>query len=449
MKKRIAALLLSAMMVLATFSGCGGDAASTPAPEGSAPAASTDAKPKSDATISVLASQDWVKDAEFTLGEKFTEETGIKVDYQIVPADQYPNLLMTKLNAGEGADIFMNQSGTFDLESQLQISKNAADLSGEEWVGRFQQAVKEQVTVGGKVYGITIWDQGDSYAYVYNKKIFADLGLEVPETYEDFKKVCQTIKDAGITPVYECVSDGWHHVGSFIEVADAYNKVAADMVDQLNNNKTTFSAQPVFETVLNQYKEIVDLGYWGEDYMSNEYANLGPEMASGQYAMAVNMMGRIDVILESDPALKAEDFGFFPYPYGDNKTIASTPCGPSKFIFSGSKNLDAAKQYLAFLARPENLQYMIDTEPSFNSMPFDGLTSTYSKEITEAMDKYKDENAAVYQNIVKYLNPQWMDVGKDLTSMILGEMDAKEVVAAIDKRRVDQATAAGDANWQK
>lgn len=444
MKKRIATLLLSVMMTLTALSGCAGDSA--PAPEGSAPAGE---KPKSDVTLSILASQDWVKDAEFTLGEKFTEETGIKVDYQIVPADQYPNLLMTKLNAGEGADIFMNQSGTFDLESQLQISKNAADLSGEEWVGRFQQAVKEQVTVGGKVYGITIWDQGDSYALVYNKKIFSDLGLEVPGSYEDFKKVCQTIKDAGITPVYECVSDGWHHVGSFIEVAGAYNAVAADMVEQLNDNKTTFSAQPVFETVLNQYKEVVDLGYWGEDYMSNEYANLGSEMASGNYAMAVNMMGRIDEILASDPELKAEDFGFFPYPYGDNKIIASTPCGPSKFIFSGSKNLDAAKQYLAFLARPENLQFMIDTEPSFNSMPFDGLTSTYSPEITAAMDKYKDDSAAVYQNVVKYLNPQWMDVGKDLTSLILGEMDAKEVLAAMDKRRVDQATAAGDANWQK
>lgn len=453
MKKRTLSFLLSATMAMSVLSGCSGGSASSgggsAAPESAAPApASSSAEaPKSDVTLSVLASQDWVYDPEYQLAEKFTAETGIKVDYQIVPADQYPNLLMTKLNSGEGADIFMNQSGTFDLESQLQISKNAADLSGEEWVGRFQQAVKDQVTVGGKVYGITIWDQGDSYAFAYNKKIFNDLGLSVPTSYEDFKKVCQTIKDAGITPIYECVADGWHHVLPFTESAGAFNTAKDGMVAALNDNKTTFSGEPVFETVLNQYKEIVDLGYWGEDYMSNEYNNLGPEMAGGNYAMTVNMMGRISQILDSDPSLKAEDFGFFPYPYGDNKVIATTPCGPSKFIFSGSKNIDAAKQYLAFLAQPENLQYMIDNQPTFNSLPFEGLTSTYSKEIMEAMDKYKDDNAAVYQNVVKYLNPQWMDVGKDLTSLLLGEMDAKQVLQSIDKRRADQAAAAKDANW--
>ena len=48
-----------------------------------------------DTTITVMASQDWVYDAEMELGKKFEEETGIKIDYQIVPADQYYNMLMT------------------------------------------------------------------------------------------------------------------------------------------------------------------------------------------------------------------------------------------------------------------------------------------------------------------------------------------------------------------
>ena len=39
-------------------------------------------------TITYIASQDWVQDAEIELGEKFYQETGIKVDYQIVPSDQ-------------------------------------------------------------------------------------------------------------------------------------------------------------------------------------------------------------------------------------------------------------------------------------------------------------------------------------------------------------------------
>ena len=50
-------------------------------------------------TITYMASQDWVQDAEMELAEKFTEQTGITVDFQIIPSDQYTTLLMSKLNA--------------------------------------------------------------------------------------------------------------------------------------------------------------------------------------------------------------------------------------------------------------------------------------------------------------------------------------------------------------
>ena len=36
--------------------------------------------------ITYMASQDWVQDAEMELALKFTEKTGIKVDFQIIPS---------------------------------------------------------------------------------------------------------------------------------------------------------------------------------------------------------------------------------------------------------------------------------------------------------------------------------------------------------------------------
>ena len=46
------------------------------------------------------------------------------------------------------------------------------------------------------------------------------------------------------------------------------------------------------------------------------------------------------------------------------------PAGPSKFIYSGSEHIEEAKEYLRFLARPENLQYIIDNTPEFTSLNF-------------------------------------------------------------------------------
>lgn len=457
-KKRILAITLGVALLASTFlAGCtgGGDTAEPAQPESTQTqstaqeSAAPDAAPAESTgqTITIMASQDWVKDPEMALAEKFTQETGIAVDYQIIPADQYPNLLTTRLNSGECTDIFMHQSGMFDIVSLLQIEKNAVDLSGAEWAGRFEDAVKAQVSVDGKLYGITIWDQSDSYAFIYNKNIFAQYDLTPPTTYEEFKTVCKTLLAGGVTPIYECVASGWHHQLNFFDVAAAYDAADADLVDKLNNNSTKFADNEVFKTMLDQMKEIADAGYLGEYYMSNEYENLAAEMATGEYAMAVNMMGRIGDILAADPALKETDFGVFPVPYLDNQVIAETPCGPSKFIYAKSQNQEIAKQYLDFLARQENLQYMIDNEPSFNSVPFTGVTATYSDEVKTAIESFKTGKSTVYQNAVIYLNPQWMEIGTDITSMLMGEMTSADVLASIDQRRADQAAAAGNESW--
>ncbi|MCC6497939.1 MAG: carbohydrate ABC transporter substrate-binding protein [Propionibacteriaceae bacterium] len=434
--KRTLPLLIAALM----FAGCSSG--------GAAPSGSASSGPAAEAkTISVMASQDWIKDPELELAKKFEAASGIKVDYQIIPADQYPTLLTTKLNSGESADIFMNQSGKFDIVSQLQIEKNGVDLTDQAWVSTFDAAVKDQVSVGGKVYGITIWDQSDSYAYIYNKKVFADLGLTPPTNFAEFKAVSAALLKAEITPIYEPVKDGWHHQLNFFDVSAAYDKSNPNLVADLNANKTTFAANPVFKTMIEQMKEVYDAGYWGEDSFSNEYANLAAEMASGKFAMTTNMMGRIADIVAAGKEYTADDFGIFPVPYLDNQVIAETPCGPSKFIFSGSKNVDAAKQYLAFLAEPENLQYMIDEEPSFNALPFSGLKTTYPAAMAEAIKSFKPRTSTVYQNAAVYLNPQWMDIGADLAAYLSGDMDSDEVIAKIDERRADQADAAKDANW--
>ena len=125
-------------------------------------------------TITVMASQDWVYDAEMELGKKFEEETGIKVDYQIVPADQYYNMLMTKLNSGEGPDIFGGQAGAFDIVSQYNVEENAVDLSDQPWVETYDEFAKEQTSVEDKVYGMTYFDVSTDYYVIYNKKIFEE-----------------------------------------------------------------------------------------------------------------------------------------------------------------------------------------------------------------------------------------------------------------------------------
>src|SRR5688500_11349759 len=101
-------------------------------------------------TITYLASQNWVLDTELELGKQLEAETGIHVDYQIIPSDQYFNVLQTKLEAGgEGIDIFGGQSGKTDIQLQLNVEKNAVPLTDEEWVSRMNPLSTEQISLDG------------------------------------------------------------------------------------------------------------------------------------------------------------------------------------------------------------------------------------------------------------------------------------------------------------
>ncbi|MBQ1017536.1 carbohydrate ABC transporter substrate-binding protein [Micromonospora sp. D93] len=432
--KRLMMRASALVVVGALAAGCSGN--------GDGGADGSDAK-----SISVMASQDWVRDPELDLAKKFETETGIKVDYQIIPSDQYSNVLSTKLNSGDAADIFMNQSGKFDIVSQLQIQKKGVDLTDQEWVSRMDPGAKDQASVDGKVYGQTIWDVSDSWAYTYNKKIFARLGLKPPTTFNEFMNVNAALKKAGVTPIYEPVKDGWHAQLNFFDVSAVYNKSNPNLVADLNANKTKLADQPIFKEMIQQMKQVYDAGYWGDNALSNEFANTAAEMASGKYAMTVNSMGRIPDIIAAGKGLAEDDFGIFPVPYLDNQVIASAPAGPTKFIYAKSKKIDAAKKYLEFLAKPENLQFMIDKEPSFNALSFTGLKTTYPPAMAQAIKDFRTDDTVAYQNVVIYLNPQWTDFGKDLTSYLLGDMPADEVIANIDERRADQAKAAKDSAW--
>lgn len=404
-------------------------------------------QPKEKTTLTYMASQDWIKDPEMELAKKFEAETGIHIDYQIVPADQYLNILKTKLNAKEAPDIFGGQDGKFDLGPVFNVEQNAIDLTNEEWVKREDPLFIEQATWNKKVYALTVWDPSYDWVVVYNKKIFEKLGLNIPKSYEEFKTACDKIKAAGITPVYEPVSDGWHHVLWFPESGVEFENANPGLADKLNNNKEQFANVSIMEKSLNQLNEMAKSGYFGESYFSNTFADTEKNMASGKYAMTVYNPGLPEQVEKAFPDVKSDSFGFFPIPLADNQLLNVNPAAPSKFIYSGSKHIDAAKQYFQYLTKPENLQYQLDKNPKFLALNFQGVKDRYSPEQKKFFETYGKKQGTVYQTAVKYVNPQWMDMGKDISAMFAGKMQAKDVLKSIDKRRSDQAKAAKDPSW--
>ncbi len=450
------ALVLLAVVALA---GCSGNAASptvnptpTLAPGATpAPATATPAPTKQNLTLTVLESQGWVYPSEQALALRFQDLTGIKIDYQIVPSANYFQVLNTKLNSGQGPDIFGGQSGVSDLKVTYNVEKNAVDLSNEAWVKQEDPNALAQATLNGKVYGQEIWDIYSGYwVVVYDKTIFQKAGITAaPKTYDEFTADCDKVKALGVTPIYEPVSDGWHQVLWFPEVGAQMENLEPGFYANLNANKTTLAADPNALKAMTQFNNLYQKGYMGSSSLSATVADQEKNMTTGKFAMTVSNLTLPQSIQTDFPSTQASNFGYFPIPLLDNQLLPTHPAGPTKFIWSGGKQIDAAKQYLAFLAQPDSLQYLIDNTDAFATLDFSGVKAKWSSDQQAFMSQYTAAKVNVLQDDVMYVNPQWTDMGKDEVAMFTGKETPLQVLQAIDKRRATQAITAKDPAWSK
>ena len=401
-----------------------------------------------DTTLTYIASQGWITDGELELGKQFEAETGIAIDYQIIPADQYINVLKARLNSGEGPDIFGGQSGLSEILS-YNVVENAVDLTNEPWAASLDPFVAAEASVDGKLYGLTYWDTlGRPWPINYNKKIFADNGLAEPTTYEEFKNVCTTLLAAGIRPIYEPVADGWHHVILWAHVGPRFAELTPGLYEGLNANTMKFEGNEAMKMALNQLKELYDLGCFGQTALSDTGSGATTAFTNGEAAMLLSTLDFPAAVKNDFPDYDVDNIGAFIAPFDDNDILDVNPAGPTKYIYSKSPRIEQAKQYFAFLTRPETMTAYMKHPSGPSNLPF----SNAQGQLPPAQQAYLEEHSAkkgvVLQTAVTYVNPQWFDIGKDIVAMFTGSMDADAVLRNIDRRRADLAKAARDPAWQ-
>lgn len=406
----------------------------------------------SGATITLMASADWVTDAEMQLGENFEAATGIQVTYDLYPDHVYLDTLFDKLDSGDSPDIFMTQSG-LAIKNTYQLDKYAVDLSNEPWMEVYDTFSAAETSIDGRNYGMSYFDNTTDYYMIYNKKLLNRAGVtEVPTTYDAFIAMCENVTDTGVIPIYEPMADGWHQTMLFAETGQFLEKSEPGIIEKLNNNTVTFAEIESMKLALEQIQNLALSGYMGKNFASDIYDNAEGYLANGEYAMCMLRPGMINTIISSEmnKGFDKEDFGIMLLPICDNQILNVHPTGPSKYISSASPNIDAAKLYLQYIAVKENIQYVIDNADSVNNLPFDLGQVTGHDEVTmEFLNRFGDEETGpVLQDVVIYFNEQWGEISGDILKMCEGTMSPEDVLNQIDARRASLAQAANDPAWK-
>ena len=446
MKRKIALLLTMALGV-SCLAGCGSHTAEKSTDQTSSAAGTAAASSKNkNVTLSFGTHQSGIPSCGVLqdLAGQFEEETGIKIDFQVSPDAQWRDLLKVKLDSGEAPDIFCVDADPLSLYSRVRPDETCVDLSGEEWVDRMADYAKECVSYDDKIYAIRFAEPKLNF-YNYNKKIFADLGLEIPATYEAFKTVCQKIQDSGTIPIYEATQSAWHQCVPLYGSGPYFEKLEPGLYDALNNNEKDIKDVAMMKTILDQMKEFADLGYYGEDYLSNTVDAAKDEIGTGKAAMYLAAPGFALQVEEAYPEMK-DQIGIFLMPFGDNDVLANNASSAAYFINKKSENVEYALEFFRFLARPENLQYRQDNNPEEMGLCWPEITPSYPDEFNKYIDSL--ERGTIMQVGVKYIDPQFMDTGKDIEAMYTGAMTSDQVMESISRRRAEQAELQKDPAWE-
>ena len=400
--------------------------------------------------LSILVSAGWMDNRYDATIERFEDTYGVTVDLQTIPADQYSDLLQSKLATDSCADIFWIQSNPFAIESTIvDPEKYCIDFTGASWEDLMPEARKTSCVYNDKLYGLQIWHNSPEYVMVYNKTLFEENGWEIPSTYAELKDLCAKIAEQGITPWFMPGADGWQHQLAFFQIGGVYEEATPGLYDALNTNQATFADNEKMLEVLNEFKELSDAGYFGEDWIGTDSTNLTNEFGDRNIAMAMANSSYIQQI--KDDTGTEDEFGMFLIPPGDNTWYPTNPAGPTMFGYKGTEHEDLVKEFFNFVTTTESLQEILDNSPAYTNVDMndDAIEQHWLPEEEEFLATVDDskKSVSVLQTGTKYTNDYWMQFGQDMVAFCQGEMEANDVLANMDTNRAEAAKTVGDANW--
>lgn len=359
---RLLGLVLVVMLLMASFAGCTQQTAKNNEPESqmkTGEEANVEEKEAYAKSITLMASQNWIKDIDRELMKKFEDQTGIEVKILVTPDNGYDNVLSSALSGGSNVvDVFMYSAGT--PMAAVGIPDIALDLSDQSWAGNYNEWAAKANTVDGKLLGFSTWGV-DYEGIIYNKTFFEENGLELPTTWSEFIALCDEIVDLGKMPLYEGINGVWHTQAWAYSLTPVLLEENPNIYAELNessDNKLADSAK--FAEGLAQIKDL--LSAKRDDGQPKYFTNDG--QAEDWFGSYVALQNRDCVMMLTYSAYAAElkangstdEWGMFPVPLCDNRTGVSNGGGISKFINKNSDAIKESKMLLNFLAEDENLE---------------------------------------------------------------------------------------------
>lgn len=351
---------------------------------------------------------------------------GIKVRFIPYLNTEYNTILSTALQGGGGPDIIHLRA-----YGGAEVLANAGYLMPLDGVVRGLEKFPEEVLLGassrrdGRVYGVPFAYQ--TVQVLYNKAIFAQYGLDIPKTWDEFLQLARTIQQLGIYPFANGGKDAWMLEILWGAVGPQFYG-ATEFFNEIVTGKTNF-LDPRFIESLERLNELAP--YLPPGFMGIGYTDMQMLFAQEMAAMFIGGSFELGVMAGLNPDLEIGAFPVPPLRAGDPAYVAAWVDG-SYGINANTKHPEAALKFIEFTATQEFGQMFTDELKQISAVPGTVPTDPTLAELVTALQ----QASTPYLMLVafRYDQPTGSTlIQNGIQEMLTGRKTAREVARDIQE----------------
>lgn len=380
--KKLAALGITTTVIAGMLAGCGGQQAAPAQEEAGTQTENTEGEDKGQENGgSDQASGEQTLEVEVIytgepleqfrgIMDDFTAQTGIGIEL-VTPGSDYEAVMKTRMASGEMPDVFVTHGWSI-----ARYKEYLTPLTDEAWYGKIDESILSVISDDNEdIYVLPITQEFNGI--VYNKTVLEKAGVKAEEirTMEDFKAACEMVKNSGVDPIHIGGKDTWTAAVLYNAMAPAFYTAEGCRYpsgDALKDGSFDWDADG--SVVLAEIAEMVQKGYFNADLITADDA--ATLTAIGEGTAAFNTDVNIAEVVTIAPEAQ---LGIMPIPSTteDGKSEYMIGEGSCFGIWKDTEKMDAAKQFLNYLAETETATRVMEADgglPALEGMNTENVT---------------------------------------------------------------------------
>ncbi|MBV8173336.1 MAG: carbohydrate ABC transporter substrate-binding protein [Verrucomicrobia bacterium] len=326
----------------------------------------------------------------------------IEVVFSPTAPTEYNAVLAAKLKAGTAGDLVTCRP--FDKSLEIYDAGQLVALNDLPGMDNFSELAKAAWTTDDGKTTFAVPMASVIHGFLYNKAIFKELGLDVPKTEKEFLAVLDKIKANGkYIPLVIGTKDQWE------SATMGYQNIGPTLWDGETGRKDLIKGSAKYNQggFLAAFDALAKWRpYLGPGYQALAYADSQNLFAQGRGAIYPAGSWDIGVLRQMNPKL---DLGAFkPYTFeGKTECIIDDHPDIALGVNAASKNKEAARTFLSWIASPEFAQLYANALPGF--FPLANVKYTLDDPVAQEFVNWRKDNKASfrcsYQILSRNANP--------------------------------------------